>query len=61
MLWKRLMETGKYLDDLEWLHFLVLEMQDDGYELPAGDYDMVIRIVEDVREYFLSQWMKENI
>jgi len=55
------METGKYLDDLEWLHFLVLEMQDDGYELPAGDYDMVIRIVEDVREYFLSQWMKENI
>ena len=61
MLWKRLMETGKHLDNLEWLHFLVLEMQDDGYELPAGDYDMVIKIVEDVREYFLLKWVKENV
>lgn len=55
------METGKHLDNLEWLHFLVLEMQDDGYELPAGDYDMVIKIVEDVREYFLLKWVKENV
>jgi len=43
-----------YIDNLEWLHYLVCEMQDSGYELPAGDYDMLFQVIEDTREFFLQ-------
>jgi len=43
-----------YIDNLEWLHYLVCEIQDGGYELPAGDYDMLFQVIEDTREFFLQ-------
>lgn len=42
--------TDRQIEQLNWLHSLVQELESEGVELPMGDYGIVYSIIEGLRD-----------
>ena len=48
------MNRSGTVQGLEWVHSLLQELENEGVELPMGDYGVAYKAVEDAREFLSS-------
>ena len=54
------MSQSNVVQGLEWVRSLLQELEDEGVELPMGDYGVAYQFVEDAREALWDYTQEDN-
>ena len=55
------MSQSNVVQGLEWVRSLLQELEDEGVELPMGDYGVAYQFVEDAREALWDYTQEDNL